>query len=100
MDNKRNTSLIRHIQKKYITHEDNQYNNRVVHSCNHYIVIVIRYIFFICHSGSFPIVQLSFNSCTNICFSLFLKRDQLTVKRDIPIIYVLFPKLSFQLLGK
>ena len=39
VENKSKTSLIRHIQKKYITHEDLQYNTRAMHSYN--IVIFI-----------------------------------------------------------
>ena len=45
VDNKSKTPLIRHIQKKYITHEDLQYNTRATHSYN--IVIFIRDIFFL-----------------------------------------------------
>ena len=45
VDNKSKTPLIRHIQKKYITHEDKQYNTRAAHSYN--IVIFIRDIFFL-----------------------------------------------------
>ena len=44
VDNKSKTSLIRHIQKVYITHEDYQYNTHALHSYN--IVIVICDIFF------------------------------------------------------
>ena len=54
VDNKSKTSLIRHIQKKYITHKDKQY------ALVSYIVIFIRDIFFcICYWGSFPIVVIS-----------------------------------------
>ena len=48
VNNRSKTSLVRHIQKKYITHEDQQYNTRALH--------FIRDTFFcICHLGSFPI---------------------------------------------
>ena len=39
-DNKSKTSLIRHIQKKYITHEDAQYDTHAAHWYN--IVIFIH----------------------------------------------------------
>ena len=42
--NKSKTSLIRHMQRKYITHEGKQYNTRALHWYN--IVIFIHDIFF------------------------------------------------------
>ena len=45
VDNKSETSLIGHIQKKYITHKDSQYNTHAKHSYN--IVIITCDIFFL-----------------------------------------------------
>ena len=44
VENKSKTSLIRHIQKKYITHDDQQYSIYATHSYN--IVVFIRDILF------------------------------------------------------
>ena len=53
VDNKSKTSLIRHIEKKYISHEDKQYNTRDMHTS------FVIYCFCICHLGSFPIVVIA-----------------------------------------
>ena len=45
VDNKNETIFIRHIQKIYFTHEDEQYITYAMHSYN--IVIFIRDIFFL-----------------------------------------------------
>ena len=55
VDNKSKTSLIRHIQKKYITPLDYQYNTRAMHSNN--IIFINDILFCIYHSGNFPIIQ-------------------------------------------
>ena len=58
VDNKSKTPLIRHIQEKYFTNGDKQYNTCAMYLYN--IVIFTRDIFFsVCHSGSFPIVVIA-----------------------------------------
>ena len=53
LDNKSKTSLVRHILcKKYITHENEQYNTHATHSCNIVNFISDTFVFSICHSGS------------------------------------------------
>ena len=73
VDNKSKTPLIRHIQKKYITHEDLQYNTRATHSYN--IVIFIRDIFFLYMSfGTFSYFT---NTHLNFLFILVFYEDEL-----------------------
>ena len=60
VDNKTKTSLFRHIQKKYITHEDYQYNASATHLYN--IVIFIHEIFFLYS------VYIIWEVFLNLCF--------------------------------
>ena len=53
VDNKSNTSLIRHIWKKYITHEDEQDNTHAIHM--HDIIIVCNIFFLYMSFEKFPL---------------------------------------------
>ena len=82
VDNKSKTPLIRHIQKKYITHEDEQYNTRATHSYN--IAIFIRDIFFLYMSfGTFSYYIFT-NADENIARQMIFSPIQ------IKIIYKIF----------
>ena len=75
VDNKSKTSLIGHIQKKYITHEDLQYNTCAAHSFNIIVIFICDKFFLYMSFGKFSyciIIDNSWLKCLEIisCFPM------------------------------